>query len=108
MLATPSETLACPDTARQHRLAAQLAYMIPGATTIRVRLPHPKQAWLHPHAIATDAVGEPIELSRTTARIATRWVLQVWPNPDRTRSRTFELATANLTRSNLAAARRGR
>lgn len=30
MLAMPSETLACPDTGRQHRLAAQLPNLIPG------------------------------------------------------------------------------
>ncbi|MGW0823739.1 transcriptional regulator [Streptomyces sp. NPDC002845] len=108
MLATPSGTPACPDTARQHRLAAQLADMIPGATTIRVSLTDPKQAWPHPHAIAKDAVGEPIELSRTTARVAARWVLRVWPDADWTRPHTFDLAAATLTRSDLAAASRRR
>ncbi|MEU9396425.1 transcriptional regulator [Streptomyces sp. NPDC048324] len=108
MLATPSGTPACPDTARQHRLAAQLADMIPGVTTIRVSLTDPKQAWPHPHAIAKDAAGEPIELSRTTARVAARWVLRVWPDADWTRPHTFDLAAATLTRSDLAAASRRR
>ncbi|MFD3836767.1 transcriptional regulator [Streptomyces sp. NPDC058642] len=106
MLATPSGTLACPDKARQHRLAAQLADMIPGAATIRVSLTDPKQTWPHPHGIAKDAAGETIELSRTTARVAARWVLRVWPDADWTRPHTFDLAAATLTRSDLAAAGR--
>lgn len=105
MLATPSGTLACPDTARQHRLAAQLADMIPGAVTIRVSLTDPKQAWPHPHAIAKDAAGESLALSRTTVRVAARWILRVWPDADWTRPHTFDLATATLTRSDLAAGR---
>ncbi|MFG3289787.1 transcriptional regulator [Streptomyces sp. NPDC048179] len=108
MLATPSETPACPDTARQSRLAAQLADMIPGAATIRVSLTDPKQAWPHPHAIAKEADGQPIELSRTTARVAARWILRVWPDVDWTRPHTFDLAAVTLTRSDLAAASRGR
>ncbi|MET7679011.1 transcriptional regulator [Streptomyces sp. NPDC005423] len=108
MLATPSGTSACPDAARQRRLAAQLADMIPGATTIRVSLTDPNQAWPHPHAIVKDAAGEPIELSRTTARVAARWVLRVWPDADWTRPHTFDLAAASLTRSDLAAASRRR
>ncbi|MEU0112852.1 transcriptional regulator [Streptomyces bobili] len=108
MLATPSGTPACPDTARQSRLAAQLTDMIPGATTIRVSLTDPKQAWPHPHAMAKDAAGETIELSRTTARVAARWVLRVWPDADWTRPHTFDLAAATLTRSDLAAASRRR
>lgn len=105
MLATPSGTLACPDTARQHRLAAQLADMIPGAVTIRVSLTDPKQAWPHPHAIAKDAAGESLALSRTTVRVAARWILRVWPDADWTRPHTFDLATATLTLSDLTAGR---
>ncbi|MDT0464789.1 transcriptional regulator [Streptomyces gibsoniae] len=104
MLAMPSGIPACPDTARQHRLAAQLADMIPGAATIRVTLTDPKQAWPHPHAIAKDAAGNAIELSRTTARVAARWVLRVWPDADWSRPHTFDLAAAALTRSDLVAA----
>ncbi|MDX3775945.1 transcriptional regulator [Streptomyces europaeiscabiei] len=107
MLATPSGTLACPDEARQHRLAAQLADMIPGAATIRVSLTDPKQTWPHPHGIAKDAAGETIELSRTTARVAARWVLRVWPDADWTRPHTFDLTAATLIRSDLAAGGRG-
>ncbi|MDX3586653.1 transcriptional regulator [Streptomyces europaeiscabiei] len=108
MLATPSGTPACPDNACQSRLAAQLADMIPGAATIRVSLTDPKQAWPHPHAIAKDAAGETIELNRTTARVAARWVLRVWPDADWTRPHTFDLVAATLTRSDLAAASRRR
>ncbi|WP_328509598.1 transcriptional regulator [Streptomyces mirabilis] len=108
MLAMPSGTLACPDTARQHRLAAQLADMIPGAATIRVSLTDPKEAWPHPHTIAKDAAGEAIELNRTTARVVARWVLRVWPDADWSRPHIFDLAAATLTRSDLGTAGRGR
>lgn len=108
MLATPSGTPACPDTDRQHRLAAQLADMIPGAATVRVSLNDPKQAWPHPHAIVKDEAGETVELGRTTARVAARWILRVWPEADWTRPHTFDLADAALTRSDLIAAGRGR
>ncbi|QMU67286.1 transcriptional regulator [Streptacidiphilus sp. P02-A3a] len=108
MLAMPSGTLACPDAARQQRLAAQLADMIPGAATIRVSLNDPTQQWPHPHAIAKDAAGETIDLNRTTSRVAARWILRVWPGLDWNRAHTFDLATATLTRSDLAAAGRGR
>ncbi|WP_127360940.1 transcriptional regulator [Actinacidiphila soli] len=105
MLTSPSETMACPDTARWHRLAAQLADMIPEAATIRVSLTDPKQAWPHPHAIAKNAAGESITLSRTTARVAARWILRVWADADWTLPHTFDLATATLIRSDLAAGR---
>ncbi|WP_369392782.1 transcriptional regulator [Streptomyces sp. CG1] len=108
MLAMPSGTLACLDAGRRHRLAAQLADMIPGAVTIRVSLTDPKQEWPHPHAIVKDEAGKSMELSRTTARAAARWILRVWPDADWTRPHTFDLADATLTRSDLAAASRGR
>ncbi|MGW1006440.1 transcriptional regulator [Streptomyces sp. NPDC002520] len=100
----PSGIPACPDAARQHRLAAQLADMIPGAATVRVSLTEPRQAWPHLNAIVKDVDGDAIELSRTTARVAARWVLRVWPGVDWSRPRTFDLAAAPLTRSDLVAA----
>ena len=108
MLATPSETPACPDTARHQRLAAQLTNMIPGAATIRVSLNDPKHAWPHPHAIVKDEAGETMELGRITERVAARWILRVWPEADWNRPHTFDLASATLTRSDLAATGRGR
>lgn len=99
---------ACPDTGRERRLANQLADMIPGAATVRVSLTHPQQAWPHPHATAKDAAGERIELTRTTAKIAARWVLRVWPDEDWTRPHTLDLVNATLICSNLVAADRGR
>ncbi|MER5970341.1 transcriptional regulator [Streptomyces sp. NPDC002055] len=108
MLAMPSGTLACPDTDRQRRLAAQLADMIPGAATVRVSLNDPKEAWPHPHAIVKDEDGETLELGRTTARVAARWILRVWPDADWTRPHIFDIAAATLTRSDLVAAGRGR
>ncbi|MEV7088004.1 transcriptional regulator [Streptomyces sp. NPDC093085] len=98
---------ACPDTARQQRLATQLADMIPGLATIRVSLNDPRQSWPHPYTIAKDAAGETIDLNRTTARIAARWILRVWPTLDWNRAHTFDIATATLTRS-VPAAGRGR
>ncbi|MFD7070634.1 transcriptional regulator [Streptomyces sp. NPDC059913] len=108
MLAMPSGTLACPDTGRQHRLAAQLADMIPGAAIIRVSLTDPAQPWPHPHAIVKDEAGETVELSRTASKTAARWILRTWPETDWTRPHIFDLVDATLTRSDLAAARRGR
>ncbi|NEA56617.1 transcriptional regulator [Streptomyces sp. SID13666] len=110
MPAMPSDTPACPDTAdRQHRLAALLADMIPGAATIRVSLNDPKQEWPHPHTVVKDEGGETMELGRTTARVAARWILRVWPDADWNRPHTFDLADATLTpRDNLTAAGRGR
>jgi hypothetical protein len=108
MPATPSGSPACPDADRPRRLAAQLADMIPGAATIRVSLTDPTQTWPHPHAVARDAVGQRIELSRATAKIAARWIIRVWPDADWTRPHTLDLATGTLTRSDLVAAGRGR
>lgn len=107
MLAMPSGTPACPDIDRQRRLAAQLADMIPGAATIRISLKDPRHAWPHPHAIVKDAAGETVELGRTTARVAARWILRVWPEADWTRPHVFDLAEATLTRSDLVVAGRG-
>ncbi|WP_432061514.1 transcriptional regulator [Streptomyces sp. S1] len=99
MLAMPSGTLACPDAGRQHRLAVQLADMIPGAVAIRVGFDDPKQKWPHPHAVVKDEAGKTMEVSRTTTSIAARWILRVWPEADWTRPHTFHLADTTLTRS---------
>lgn len=101
-------TPACPAADRARRLAAQLADMIPGAATLRVSVTDPTQTWPHPHAIAKDAEGQRMELSRTTAKIAARWILRVWPDADWTQPHTLDLAAATLTRSDLVAAGRGR
>lgn len=108
MLATPSGRSACPHADRQHRLAVQLADMIPGAATIRVSLNDPTQRWPHPHTIVRDEAGKTIELGRTTARVAARWILRVWPEADWARPHTFNLAEVTLTRSDLVAAARSR
>lgn len=104
----PSGIPACPDPDRPHRLAAQLADMIPGAATIRVSLSDPNQTWPHPHVIVKDEAGQTIQLGRIAARVAARWILRVWPEVDWTRPHTFDLADATLTRSDLLTARRGR
>ncbi|MFE9597155.1 transcriptional regulator [Streptomyces hokutonensis] len=108
MLVTPSGTSACPDPDRPHRLAAQLADMIPGAATIRVSLSDPKETWPHPHVIVKDEAGQTIQLGRIAARAAARWILRVWPEADWPRPHTFDLTDATLTRSDLLTDRRGR
>ncbi|MFI6061450.1 transcriptional regulator [Streptomyces sp. NPDC051286] len=90
------------------RLARQLVDMITGATAIRVSLNDPKHAWPHPHAVVKDEAGETLELGRTTARVAARWILRVWPEADWARPHTFDLADSTLTRSDLIVAGRGR
>ena len=97
MFATPSETPACPDTERQHRLAAQLADMIPGAATIRVSLNDPDHTWPPIHAVAKDGSGKTIELGRTTARTAGRWIMRAWPNADWEQPHTFDLTSVTLS-----------
>ncbi|MFC8225130.1 transcriptional regulator [Streptomyces sp. NPDC057287] len=108
MLATPSVNPACPDIERQHRLAAQLAEMIPGAATIRVSLTDPSGVWPHPRAAIRDEGGKALEASRTTATVAARWILRVWPEADWTRPHTFDIQRAVLTCSDLVAAGRSR
>ncbi|MFJ8301111.1 transcriptional regulator [Streptomyces sp. NPDC094447] len=108
MLAMPSGTLACPNADRRHRLVAQLTDMIPGAAIIRVSLNDPKQRRPHLHAVVEDEAGKTIEVSRTTARVAARWILRVWPEADWARSHTVRLADATLTSSDLTVAGRGR
>ncbi|RSS46231.1 transcriptional regulator [Streptomyces sp. WAC08241] len=108
MLAMPSGTPACPETGLQHRLAAQLADMIPSAAIIRVSFTDPTQTWPHLHAVVKDETGKTMEVSCTTARVAGRWILRVWPEVDWTRPHTLHLADATLTHSEPIAAGRGR
>lgn len=108
MLATPSGIPACPDIDLQHRLAAQLADMIIGAAIIRVSLTNPQEAWPHLHAVVHDDAGKTMELNRTTARVAARWILRVWPEVDWTRPHSLRLADATLTRSDLIDSDRSR
>ncbi|MFJ8980172.1 transcriptional regulator [Streptomyces sp. NPDC102282] len=107
MLATTSDKPACAD-ALHERLAAQLSDMIPGAVAIRVSLTDPTQTWPRPHAIALNESGQRIDLNRTAAKIAARWILRAWPQADWNRPHTFDIATATLSRSDFAVARRGR
>lgn len=98
MTAMQSGTPACPDTAdRRRRLSLLLQDMIPGAATIRVSLRDPRTAWPHPTALARDEAGKPVELSRTTAQVAARWILRAWPNADWDQPHNFDLATATLS-----------
>ncbi len=109
MLAMPSGTLACPDAAdRQHRLAVQLAEMIPGATVVRVSVTDPERQWPHPHARAEDSSGTPIVLTRAKAKIAARWVLRTWPDADWTQPRALDLATSQLVVGDLGSTHRSR
>lgn len=105
MPATPSGSPACPDADRPSRLADQ----IPDAATLRVSLTCPAQTWPQPCATARDTVGQRIEVSRATSRIAAGWILRIWPEAEWTCPLTVDLATtAPLIRSGLVAAGRGR
>ncbi|WP_432077168.1 transcriptional regulator [Streptomyces wuyuanensis] len=108
MLAMPIGTPACPDAGRQRRLAAHLADVVAGAATIRVSLNDPKQMWSHRHAVVDDEAGKTMDVGRTAASGAGRWILGAWPEADSTRPHIFRLADATLTRSDLIAAVRGR
>ncbi|MFE5733946.1 transcriptional regulator [Streptomyces sp. NPDC056528] len=108
MPAMPNGTPACPETDCQRRLAVQLADMIPGAVTIRVSFTDPTQKWPHLHAVVKEEAGETMEVGRTTARVAGRWILRAWPEADWARAHTFHLSDATLTRSDLVTAGRGR
>ncbi|MFE6719428.1 transcriptional regulator [Streptomyces albidoflavus] len=108
MLALPSDARACPGTGQQRRLAVQLSEMIPGAATVRVSFNDPKQTWPHLHAVVKDETGKTLEVGRTTARVAARWILRVWPEADWTSPHTFDLAEATLTRTDQVAVGRGR
>lgn len=102
---------ACPETpepARAQRLVAQLADMIPGAAAVRVSVTEPGAAWPRPYAVARDAEGRRLELSRTASRTAARWVMRVWSEVDWGEPHTLELATATLTLAARSAAERGR
>jgi hypothetical protein len=97
-----------PETDRAHRLAAQLADMIPGAATIRVSLTEPGSVWPHPYTVARDEGGERLELSRTTSSTVARWVMRVWPEEDWNEPHILDLATATLTPSARSVAERSR
>jgi hypothetical protein len=97
MLATPSVIPARPEPDhRQHRLTAQFADMIPGASTIRVGAFDPVTSHPRPYVSASDVAGGPVALSRTTAKIVARWVRRAWPDADWTRAHVLHLATATL------------
>jgi hypothetical protein len=111
MHTTTGGSPACPETPksdRAHRLAAQLADMIPGAATIRVSLNEPGAVWPHPYTVARDAEGRRLELSRTASNTAARWVMRVWPDVDWSEPHTLDLATATLAPAARSAAERGR
>jgi hypothetical protein len=93
---------------RHRRLADLLADMVPGAATFRVTLLSPAGVWPHPHARAYDAAGAPVTLTRTQETTAARWIIRIHPEADWTRPHAFDLATAQLTRSDKAVAGRGR
>jgi hypothetical protein len=80
----------------QQRLGAQLADMIPGAVTVHVSLTDPHRPWPHPYTVAINEHGEQLELSRTTTKVAARWVQRTWPEADWTHRHSLDLATGQL------------
>jgi hypothetical protein len=69
--------------------------MIPGAASVRVSVSD-QRVGFRPFATARDAGGRPLEVSRTTARVAARWILRVWPEADWRVPQILDLATATL------------
>ncbi|MGF1425507.1 transcriptional regulator [Kitasatospora sp. LaBMicrA B282] len=108
MLAMPTETHLSAISPSQRRLALQLADMIPGAAIVCVSLADPRWQWPHPYTVALAASGAKLPLSRTTTKVAARWVLRTWPNADWTRPHVLDLATGQLTVGTLVSAARGR
>lgn len=104
----PGVTPACPDTDGPHRLAGQLTDMVSGAATCSASLNDPTQEWPHTRVIAKDAAREATDLSRTASRVAACRILRVSPYPDRRGTYPFAPVSTPLTRSDLAAASRGR
>ncbi|MFE4479517.1 MULTISPECIES: hypothetical protein [Streptomycetaceae] len=96
MPATPSGTLAGPDTDARPRLAARLADMIPGAAAVTVGFTDPVTQWPHAYARATDAAGRPIRLSPVARRIVARWIVRAHPDADWTRPHLLDLADGQL------------
>ncbi|MEE1786943.1 transcriptional regulator [Streptomyces sp. SP17BM10] len=101
----PKETHYPATSPSQQRLAVQLADMIPGAVVISVSLADPRRQWPHPYTVAIDADGEQLPLSRTTTKVAARWVLRTWPNADWTRPHTLDLRTGQLNVGTASAVR---
>ncbi|MFI1953141.1 transcriptional regulator [Streptomyces xinghaiensis] len=103
-----SRSVTEPDD-RHRRLADLLADMVPGAATFRVTLLDPTTAWPQPHARAYGTAGGPINLNRTQAVTAARWIIRthpevvVWGE-----AYVFDIATARLHPAAAVAARRGR
>ncbi|MFE3874111.1 transcriptional regulator [Kitasatospora sp. NPDC059146] len=104
MLSPSGEARYAAPSASQRRLGVQLADMIPGAVSVHVSLADPKRQWPHPYTVAIDEHGEQLELSRTTTKIAARWVQRTWPEADWTRPHSLDLSTGQLA----VAAVRGR
>ncbi|MCC9707139.1 transcriptional regulator [Streptomyces sp. MNU76] len=102
-----SRSVTEPDD-RQRRLADLLADMVPGAATFRVTLHDPATAWPQPHARAYGTAGGPINLNRTQAVTAARWIIRMHPEAVWGEAYVFDLATARLHPAVAVAAGRGR
>ncbi|WP_262371491.1 hypothetical protein [Streptomyces sp. WAC01526] len=64
---------------RQHRLAALIADMVPGARALRVSQREPGRSWPSPYARAYDAQGQHVALNRAQGMTAARWVIRAHP-----------------------------
>ncbi|MFJ8107963.1 hypothetical protein [Streptomyces sp. NPDC096132] len=84
------------DGARQDRLAALLADMVPGARIIRVSQHQPSQTWPSPYTRAYDERGQPIPLNRTQRGAAARWVIRTFPEANWDEAHDLDLATGIL------------
>ncbi|RKE21969.1 transcriptional regulator [Streptomyces sp. TLI_171] len=92
-----AETSAPPTSGRHLRLAERLADMLPGAAAVQVGLADPRRQWPHPQAVALDADGVRMPLTRTTSQVVARWVIRTWPDLDWMDLYTLDLTTGQLT-----------
>ncbi|MEV3853134.1 hypothetical protein AB0J38_02285 [Streptomyces sp. NPDC050095] len=83
-------------TARQLRLAALLADMVPAARTIRVSQREPERTWPSPYARAYDAHGRLIPLNRAQCLTAARWVMRTHSEANWDEAHDLDLTTGTL------------
>ncbi|WP_405523568.1 hypothetical protein OG426_09950 [Streptomyces canus] len=96
LAAQPAKAVAPTDAIRQHRLAALLADMVPGARIIRVSQHQPSQTWPSPYTRAYDERGQPIRLNRTQCVAAARWVIRAFSEANWDEAHDLDLTSGTL------------
>ncbi|WP_236584948.1 hypothetical protein [Streptomyces sp. MBT53] len=105
LTAQPAKAVDATDGIRQHRLAALLVDMVPGARVIRVSQHQPSQTWPSPYTRAYDERGQPIPLNRTQRVAAARWVIRAFPQANWDETHDLDLTSGTLRPAAEACAR---